>query len=249
MNSKGFRQLFIVEWKLNMRNFINIFFAIVFPLMMLMLFGTMYGNEPSEFMGGFGGVDVSVPGYICMIIAVTGLMTLPITLATYRERKILKRFLVTPMKPMNLLLTQLIINLITTVIGLIILLIVGKVVFDLHYFGNIFEGIIVFALVVFSIFPIGLFIASISKNMKMANAIAYIIYFPMLFLSGATMPLEMMPKSIVNISKVLPLSHGVEVFKGVWLGGQLVDYLTEIVILLVIGIVLTIGSIVVFRWE
>ena len=72
-----------MEWRLINREFITLFFALIFPVLMLLLFGTIYGNQPSEFMGGFGTVDVSTPGYINMIIAVTGLMSFPLTLAQY----------------------------------------------------------------------------------------------------------------------------------------------------------------------
>lgn len=246
---KGFIKITQIEWKLNNRNFLNLFFALVFPVMMLLLFGTMYGNEPSEFMGGYGGVDASIAGYICIIIAVSGLMTLPLTLAQYREKKILKRFRATPIKPLEILLSQLVVNTITTFIGMALLIIVGKIIFDLHYFGNVIEGIIAFIIILLSVFSIGLFIAGVSKNAKMATAISYIIYFPMLFLSGATMPLQMMPQSIINLSKILPLTYGVELFKGVWLGDNLMDYTNELLILIGITIVLTTLSIKYFKWE
>lgn len=220
-----------IELKLTSRNFLTLFFALVFPVMMLLLFGAMYGNEPSAFNGGFGGVDFSIPGYICMIIAVTGLMSLPLTLAQYRERKILKRFMITPVKPLEILLSQLVVNLITTLVGMVILLIVAKIVFDVHFFGSYLQALAAFMLILLSIFSIGLFIAGVSKNAKSATAIAYIIYFPMLFLSGATMPLEIMPESIKSVSKALPLTYGVELMRGIWLGGNIGDYMSQILIL------------------
>lgn len=246
---KRFMKVVLVEWKLNNRNFLNLFFALVFPVMMLMLFGTMYGNEPSEYMGGYGGVDVSVPGYICMIIAVTGLMTLPLTLSQYRERKILKRFMITPIKPVELLCSQLVVNTITTVVGMTLLLVVAKIVFNLNFFGNVIAALVAFIIILLSIFSIGLFIAGVSKNTKAATAISYIIYFPMLFLSGATMPLEAMPESITNLSKLLPLTYGVRLFKGVWLGGSLLDYTSEMLILIIIILIFGILSIKFFKWE
>lgn len=246
---KRFLKVVSIEIKLNSRNFLTLFFALAFPVMMLLLFGTMYGNEPSDFNGGFGGVDVSIPGYICMVIAVTGLMSLPLTLAQYRERKILKRFMITPVKPLEILLSQLIVNFITTLAGMVLLLIVGKIVFDIHFFGSVFQSIIAFFLIMLSIFSIGLFIAGVSKNAKSATAIAYIVYFPMLFLSGATMPLQMMPPSIVTASKILPLTYAVELMRGIWLGGSLADYTSQILILSIISIGFIGLSVKLFKWE
>lgn len=238
-----------MEWRLINREFITLFFALIFPVLMLLLFGTIYGNQPSEFMGGFGTVDVSTPGYINMIIAVTGLMSFPLTLAQYRERKILKRFMVTPVKPVEILLSQFFVNILMTVLGLVVLVVLGKAVFDLHFFGNLFEAIVAFIIILLGIFSIGLLIGGLSKNMKVCTAIAYIIYFPMLFLSGATIPIEIMPQSIINISKALPMTYGVNLLKGIWLGGHLADHVMEIIVLLSITVILGGFAVKLFRWE
>lgn len=246
---KIFLKITALEWKLANREFITLFFALVFPVLMLLLFGSIYGNDPNEFMGGFGTVDVSTPGYINMIIAVTGLMSLPLTLAQYRERKILKRFMATPIKPIEILLSQFIVNIMMTIMGLIVLIVVGKIVFDLHFFGNLFEALVAFVIILLSIFSIGLFVAGISKNMKVATAVSYIIYFPMLFLSGATMPLEIMPQSIINISKALPMTYGVSLLKGIWLGDHLSDFPIDIIVLVCITLVFGGLAVKFFKWE
>lgn len=246
---KRFMKVVTMETQLASRDFMTLFFALAFPVMMLLMFGTMYGNEPTEFMGGYGSVDVSIPGYICMIIAVTGLMSLPLTLAQYRERKILKRFMVTPVKPLEILLSQLLVNTFTTLAGMALLLVVAKLVFDVQFFGSWLQAVVAFLLILLSVFSIGLFIAGISKNAKTATAIAYIVYFPMLFLSGATLPLQMMPASLQNVAKALPLTYAVELMRGVWLGGSLGDYLPQIAILGGILVVMLAVTVKVFRWE
>ena len=239
----------MVEWKLNMRNFVNVFFSLIFPIMMLLLFGSIYDNDPSPYYGGHGSVDMSTPGYINMVVAVAGLMTLPITLSQYRERKILKRFMATPIKPFDILVSQLIVNGIITLIGTALLIIVAKIGFDLKFYGNVFEVALAMILITLSIFAIGLFIAGITKNAKAALAISYVVYFPMLFLSGATLPLAFMPEAIITISKFLPLTYGVELLQGLWLGGSLGEYLNQIAILSGIFVVFGGLSLVTFKWE
>jgi len=239
----------MVEWKMNLRNFVNVFFSLIFPIMMLLLFGSIYGNDPSPYYNGHGSVDISTPGYICMVVAVAGLMTLPITLSQYRERKILKRFMATPIKPMDILVSQLIVNAIITLIGSALLIIIGVIVFDLKFYGNVFAVLLGMLLVTLSIFSIGLFIAGVTKNAKSALAISYVIYFPMLFLSGATLPLAFMPDAIIKISKLLPLTYGVELMQGLWLGGSLFDFIPQIGILLGVFVVFGALSLVTFKWE
>lgn len=77
----------IFEWKLLLREFITIFFAIVFPVAMLLLMGSIWGNEPNDVHNGVRSLDAFFSGYINMIIAVTGLMSLPLTVSQYREQK------------------------------------------------------------------------------------------------------------------------------------------------------------------
>jgi ABC-2 type transport system permease protein len=71
-------KLTLIDIKLYLRNFVSLFFTLVFPLLMLFLFGSMYGNEPSPFFGGHGSMDVTIPGYIAtIIIGTTAFMSLP----------------------------------------------------------------------------------------------------------------------------------------------------------------------------
>ena len=58
---KGSIQLIITEFKLFFRNYVNLFFTIVFPGLMLVLFGEIYGNAPSKLFNGYGTIDISTP--------------------------------------------------------------------------------------------------------------------------------------------------------------------------------------------
>ncbi|MGV8146753.1 MAG: ABC transporter permease [Alkaliphilus sp.] len=238
-----------MEIKLLFRSFMNVFFALLFPPMMLLLFGEMYGNEPSDLFGGLGTIDVSVPAYICMIIAVTGIMSLPLTVAEYRERKILKRFKATPISQVSILFAQILSSLVLTVLGVGILLVLAILKYRIQFMGNLFTTLAMGLLVTLSIFSIGLVISGVINNAKTASAISFVVYFPMLFLSGATMPLELFPESLRTISNVIPLTHGVKLLRGVWLGGNLLDFTTEIVVLSLITIVFTSVAIKFFKWE
>jgi len=71
----------------------------------------------------------------------------------------------------------------------------------------------------------------------------------MIFLSGATIPLVIMPDVVISISKFLPLTYGVELLQGLWLGGSLLDFLPQIGILFGITIVFGAISILTFKWE
>ena len=103
-----FTALFKMEMRLFTRDFFGFFFALVFPVMMVLLFGGIYGNEPVY--GGFGMMDITVPAYATMVTGVTGIMSLPITLAGYKERKIYKRFDASPAGKKNVIAAQVTVN-------------------------------------------------------------------------------------------------------------------------------------------
>src|SRR5258708_2950979 len=102
----GLVKLFKVDLKLYLREPSGAFFTLVFPLMMLFLFGGLNGNKPRNDLHGFGIVDIMLPGYIGMIIATTGLPALVITMAAARERGILRRMRATPLLPQTILTAQ-----------------------------------------------------------------------------------------------------------------------------------------------
>ena len=92
---RGFRKLALVELKLFLREPEAFFFTLIFPLILLFVFGGIFGNQSSEvsayLFGTRGAVDASVPAYMAIIIGVTGLMMIPYLIATYREKGILRR--------------------------------------------------------------------------------------------------------------------------------------------------------------
>jgi ABC-2 type transport system permease protein len=239
---KAFLTITLTELKLSMRVYVYVFFAFVFPPMMLLLFGSMSGNAP-------GAVDALTPAYIGMVLAVSGITGLPLGLSEYRQHKVLKRYKATPVGTGTIMVPQLLVNGLMCIAGVIILVIVGKVVFDLHFLGNIFYFIIAFVISAAAVFSIGFLIAAIASSNRAAMAISFLIYFPMLFLSGATIPLQIMPDAIKTISKFIPLTYCVQILQGTWMGDPIGGFLTEIGILLAITAVCTGLSVKFFRWE
>ena len=62
-------KLTAVEIKLFLRQPAALFFTLAFPIILLGLFGAIYGNEPSDFFGGHGYVDTICPAFIGLVIA------------------------------------------------------------------------------------------------------------------------------------------------------------------------------------
>ena len=246
---RGLLKLTWMELKLFLREPLHAFFTLIFPLMMLFLFGSIYGNEPSPLLGGYGSVDVSVPAYTAMIIATAGLLSLTIQISTYREKGVLRRLKATPLRPQTILTAQVSVIFLMTALGMALLVIASKVVYGLRFDGNPFNVLVGFVLSSLSFFALGFVLASLIPTARTAQIVAMVLAYPMIFLSGATIPLEILPETIRHYAQILPLTHVVTLLRGLWIGDGWVEHLTEVVILAAILVAGVIVSAKTFRWE
>jgi len=236
-----------IELKLKVREPVGTFFTLVFPLLLLFLFGSIYGNEPTPFLGGRGSVDNSVPGYIAMIIGTTGMIGLPIALSVYREQGILRRLRATPITPGLVLGSQVAVNLLFSLVGATALVVIGALVYDLVLpqapLGT-FLALIISGL---SFLSVGFVLASLLPTATSAQAVGMALFFPMMFLSGAGLPQEILPEKLVAFSQYLPLTHVVNLLQGLWYGDGW--NLTAVLVLAAMMAVATAVSVRYFRWE
>lgn len=246
---RGLWKFTLTEAKLYLREPMAAFFTLAFPLMMLFIFGSIYGNEPTPFFGGRGSVDVSVPAYLGMIIGTVGLLSIPITVAIYRENGILRRYRATPLRPHVILAATVLVNFAMTFLGTGLLVIAAKLIYHLRFEGNVLLVFVSFVLAALSFFALGFVIASLAPTARVAQVAGMVIFYPMLFLSGAAIPQEAMPESIRAVSKFLPLTHVVKLLQGMWFGDSLGEYLVEIAVLVGMLIVGTLIAAWTFRWE
>ncbi|MFQ5823070.1 MAG: ABC transporter permease [bacterium] len=246
---RGLLKLTWTEMKLFFREPMAAFFTLAFPLMMLFLFGSIYGNKPTSFFGGYGSVDVSVPAYTAMIIATSGLLSLTIVLTIYRETGVLRRLKATPLHPQTILTAQGSVIFLMTALGMTLLIVAAKIVYSLRFDGNPFNVLMAFILSSLSFFALGFVLAGLMPTARSAQIVAMVLFYPMIFLSGATIPREVLPETIRNYAQILPLTHVVNLLRGLWIGDGWNVHVKEVVILsalLIFGVVLSAKT---FRWE
>lgn len=246
---RSFRTITLVEAKLTARNFYPMFFGLVFPVMLLVTFGSIYGNKPSYVYGGQGTVNASLPAYCVMVVAVTGLMNLPLTMAEYRDRLFLRRLRATPVRPAEYLTAHMVVNAVTTLVGIALLLLVGVTAFHLQLtsHGLLFVGVLL--LVMASVYSLGMLIAAVAPNERAATVIANLVYFPMIFLTGATIPLRLLPSGMRHVADALPLTYGVRLLTRAWTGSAPGAVWLDVTVLVGVLLVATAASVRWFRWE
>lgn len=240
---KSFKTMYWTEFKLSIRQLDVPIFGLFFPVLVAALLGFVYSNQGNE------ALSKTFASACTIGICANGLMGLPLTLSTYRANKILKQLKVTPIRSFQILFVQFGVKLTLSVISSALVLGTLKLLFSYQFTGNITLFILSYCLIIFAIFGIGMMIASISANTNMTNLLCSIAYFPMLFLSGATVPLDILPKAIVNVLQFLPLTQGIYLLERLALNQSITGGVTAIIFMLVIGGLSIVISVKTFRWE
>jgi ABC-2 type transport system permease protein len=238
-----------VEAKLFLREPASAFFTLIFPLMYLFLFGAISGNEPTPQFGGQRTIDASIPGLTATIICMTGLMSTTMTLSTYREKGILRRLRTTPVSPLVVLLAQVIVVLAMTLLGMILLIAAGTLVFQVRFAGSIFSLLAGFVLSSLSFFGIGFILAGLMPTVRSAWVVGMVLLYPMLLLSGAFFTVKLLPAAVQKVSAFIPLTYVVNLLGGLWAGEAWGNHLLDVGVLagmLVVGILVSVKT---FRWE
>ena len=246
---KSLLRLTVVEMKLYLREPMAAFFTLLYAPMILFLFGFIYGNEPTPFFGGRGFIDSQLPAYMALVIVTVGLMSVPISTASDRENGILKRFHSTPASPAIYLFANIFTYYIMSLMGVTLLFLVGRFIFHAQFEGNIFSILAGFTICALSFFSFGYMIASLAPTARTALAAGMILAFPMMFLSGAAIPLEVLGDKVTNISKYLPLTYVVRLMKGLWVGNSWAAHWLNLIIILGLLVTGAIISTLTFKWE
>lgn len=236
-----------IETKLLFRNPLALFFNIAFPTLMLIMFGTIYGNEPTPYFNGLGTIDASISGYVGMVIAVAAMLSFPLTLAEYKEYKVYKRLDATPIQKEKIIIYQFFASLNLILVGLILLFLVGIVGYDVTITGQPQFIASTILLSIVSLFSFGFFLTAISKNLKMSNLLCFASYFAMIFLSGASVPVESFPESMKFLSNFMPLTYVVRMLKSSFIGDTLSSTTNDMLVVAGFGLVCFILGLLFYR--
>ena len=245
---KRFLTFLKVEGKLSLRCPDGIIFGIGMPVGVLLLIAVVAGSQSA------GGADYSFlqsafASLLTVGICATAFMGLPLTIADYRDKKILKHFFATPIRPFMILSVQVVIGMLTSFFSAALVSLLAIFGFGYRMEGNPILFIGAFLLVMLSMYSIGMILASLCKTVKIANVVTTFVYFPMLFLSGATIPFELFPDTVQKVCNVLPLTHGIKLLKAVFLNMWSQEIWISVALLIVFTVVGCIISVVSFKWD
>jgi ABC-2 type transport system permease protein len=235
------------ELKLLGRSPATLFWGIGFPVVGLIVLGLVPGTgKPVKSLGGVSVLETYLPIIITFMIIMTSVNFLPATLATYRERGVLRRMFTTPVTPQALLTADLAITLGTQIATVALLVILAAGAFSASI-GAPLAFIVAFLLTAAAASTLGLLIASVSFTAKAANALGAVLFFVLMFFSGLWLPRAEMPDWLRGISDGTLTGSGVQAVQnaiaGHWASGLFFGVLAAWIVVC--------GTLAIrfFRWE
>jgi ABC-2 type transport system permease protein len=159
-----------IELKLFAREPMALVFTFGFPIVVLVsLVGSFRPNDPA--FGGARPADYYLASYVAVVIAAVGLVALPVRLATYRERGVLRRFQATSVPAWALISAQVVVGLVMAALGGAVLVVIGKLAYGASLPSSAGLAGVAFVLSALGLIAFGLLLGSLAGSARSAQAV------------------------------------------------------------------------------
>lgn len=179
----SFRKLLKMQLRFSLREPLGPGLGIIFPVLLLILFGFISQIAGVEF-SGLSLFDLYVPTIIVIGLISLALYSVPFTLVRDREIGWLRRVSTTPLSPQKLLLSHLIINIIYGLMSIVVILVGSVYVFGAPLKIDVISFSISLLLTILVLFSLGLLVAAVAPTQRSAQALIGALFYPLLFLAG-----------------------------------------------------------------
>ena len=234
----------LMSIKLVMRTKVALFFTFFFPLIFLFVYAGIFAHgHPEEVVYMFGPV-------VTLNIMSSGFFGLGLQSVMQRERGSLRRYRLAPIGPGSMVFSSLLANYLLELPTIALLVFCAMVFFHMPLKINPLTLLVLVTVGTFAFAGFGLTIASVANTMQEAQVYNNVVWFALLFLSGVTVPLPMLPGWIQRFAAFLPATYLVTSFQAIMMKGQsLLEHKAEMLVLLISGTFGLLFAWKLFRWE
>lgn len=245
----GFLRLTRVQALLDVRDGAQLLLPLGLPLLILTM--NAMGDSatrPSEEYTGRTFLDVTLmPMTLIMIVSMLALIFLPTNMAQSRQIGVLRRLSVTPVRPLALLVAQTVTSLLTSLLGIALALVVGALAFDAGMPQDVLTSLLVFALVAFAMYAVGLLLAALAPSANVVVAAGFVLFFGTMALGGGFGDPDSLPGALRTVGDHLPFGAGLQALGAAWAGAT--PEAVHVISLLVTGVAGATVAALVFRWD
>jgi ABC-type multidrug transport system permease subunit len=196
----NFATLTRMRIRLALRNKMFFFFSIIMPFGFFFLYLGVFAK----------GIPRAAAFYLGPVLALNVMGSfwgLSATLVTFREQGILRRFHVSPVTATDMLASSIVANFALTLPTIIIELILARTIFAVHTLANLPGIFLLVTLGIVSFSSLGLVIASVTNTMQETQVLNQLLWLPLIFLSGATLPLSYLHTTVQRFGLFLPATY------------------------------------------
>ncbi len=165
-------------------------------------------------------VNFIVPGVIAVIMMIVGAILTALSIVKEKERGTLEQILVSPIRPLEMMVGKIIPYVVIAVIDLAIIIAAGYLLFEVPIRGSLGHLAVFSLLYLVCSLGVGVFVSTIADNMQTAMiAAVFLSLLPSVLLSGFVFPIEYMPIPIQVITYFFPGRYFVNAIRGIYLKG------------------------------
>jgi ABC-2 type transport system permease protein len=211
-------RLLRAELRLMVRDPLVLTFVFVFPVVTMLIIGGSFGTHPDTAFAEVNPAHWYVASYLTVVIAATGLIMVPVHLATYRERGVLRRFAAAGFPRWSFALAQLLVGLLAIAAASAIELGVAAPVYGIPPLGEAWRVGLAFLLGAVAFVGIGVLLGTLLPSARAAQAVGLILFFPSFLLGAGGPPPHQMGAALREIARFLPLTVVTNAIRDPWLG-------------------------------
>ena len=241
---KAYLAIFRANLLLTLRDRSVLFFNYLFPLIFFFAFAELFHAGTGQGAAYFVGTVLTLG------ILGNGLWGAGMRSVQDREANILRRFKVTPISPLPLLLASMVSGWLLYLPVIVLIVGLAHVLYAMPLPEHWISLVAIASLGVCALRGLGLIVAAVTNTMAEANILIQVLYMPMLFLSGATIPSSILPVWAQTVAEFMPATYLVSGFQGIFFrNGSFFDNLPAAGALLLSAAMGLFLAVKLFRWE
>ena len=215
----GFSRLAYVETKLFLRETGAAIAVFGLPVALVIGFGLIPGfGDPQKSLSGQIGTEYIASIGVAIVLATLGLNGVPMVIGQYRQRGVLRRMAVTPVRPLTLLGADLMVWAAAAILSVAVVVGVARVAF--HVPAPVAAGWFVLSVLlgIAALFALGLLVAAAAPTARSAAGLGWLLFFPNMFLAGVYFPTDEMSPVMRQIGNFTPLGAALHAVRDSWMG-------------------------------
>jgi ABC-2 type transport system permease protein len=202
------------------RNPASVFFTVAFPVLLLLIFATVFGSQTVEVAGGIETTTYYVPAIITLSVISATMQSLAMSLVIAREDGRLKRGRGTPPPPWVFIAGRVGNSIVVALLMLALIAALGRIAYGVAIpWGSLPQIVVVLVVGAAAFCCLGIALTAAIPSQDAAAPIVNALLLPLYFLSGVFIPDDQLPSGVIHFADAFPIRHFFEAFFAVYVPG------------------------------